>query len=236
MKNGSSILPTVIIDKIFDYKKEFEKAVKAEQELDYFNLLIHYFPFVSNEFLELINKKGFYSLCCLGYYIQEKFKINKETITQQVLMSFKEDLRAIYDKLHSFRKSSFCKEISIGTCNPSWYLEPDNILYKDYIEIDNLFAAFTFFNFFDSSSFYKDEFKSLIIDKNLGDDYKQLNHRAFKYFQYVKFFDYIPWMFKIESGWFFERTFDNQGNDLTENYDLSEIDVDYTKISWIYNF
>jgi hypothetical protein len=43
-------------------------------------------------------------------------------------------------------------------------------------------------------------------------------------------------MFKIESGWFFERTFDNQGNDLTENYDLSEIDVDYTKISWIYNF
>jgi len=236
MKNLFPILPTVIMNQIFDYKKEFNKALKADEELEYFNQMINLFPNISNDFLENLSIKGFYSLSCFGNYIHYKFNSNNESINHQTINSFKEDLQSIYHKLISFRKINQLKEISIGTCNPSWYLEHDNILYKNYLESDNFFAAFTFFNFFDSSSLYSKKIESLIIDKKIGDEYKDLNYRLIKYFQYVKFFDYIPWIFKIESGWFFEREFDNEGNDLTENYDLSEIDVDYTKISWVYNF
>jgi hypothetical protein len=231
-----TILPTVIMDKIFDYKKDFDKALKAEKELDYFGEIVDRFPNLSDNFIEKLAAEKFVSLCLIAFYLKNKIYEKDEDITMQKIACIKEDIKCIYDKLTESRKTKNLQEIHLGICNPSWPLEQENILYKDYIENDNAFAAYTFFNFFDASGLYAEEFEDSIIDKNLGDEYKHLNYRLKKYFQYVKFFDYIPWTFKIETGWFFERDFDVHGKDLTEDYGLSEIDVDYTKISWVYNF
>lgn len=229
------ILPTTIMNKIFDYKQDFNKALKAEKELHYFGELIEYFPNIPDDFIEKLALEKFISLCLITLYLKNKIH-EDEYITIQTILSIKEDTKCIYDKLIESRKIKNLEEIHLGICNPSWPLEQENILYKGYIENENAFAAYTFFNFFDRSGLYEEDFEDSIIDEKLGEEYKHLNYRLKKYFQYVKFFDYLPWTFKIETGWFFERDFDEHGKDLTEDYGLSEIDVDYTKISWVYNF
>ena len=227
------ILPTTIMDKIFDSKKDFNKALRAEKELEYFGELIDYLPDIPNDFIQKLSDDKYFSLCVMTFYLKNKIEENN---VLQSIISIKEDTKCIYDKLVESRKTKGLQEIHLGICNPSWPLEEENILHKGFIENDNAFAAFTFFNFFDASGLYEENFEDSIINKDLGKEYTHLNHRVKKYFQYIKFFDYLPWTFKIETGWFFERDFDEYGKDKTEEYTLSEIDVDYTKISWVYNF
>lgn len=231
-----TILPTVIMNKIFDSKQDFDRALKAEKELQYFEELVNMFPNISDELIEKLASERYISLCFIALYLKNKIRQDDEHITIQTILSIKEDTKCVYDKLAESRKIKNLEEIPLGICNPSWPLEQENILYKGYIENENAFAAYTFFNFFDASELYEEEFEDSIIDKNLGEEYNHLNYRLKKYFQYIKFFDYLPWTFKIETGWFFERDFDEHGKDLTEDYGLSEVDVDYTKISWVYNF
>jgi hypothetical protein len=231
-----TILPTSIMNKIFDTKQDFDIALKADKELDYFGELVDRFPNISDDFIEKLASERYISLCLIAFYLKNKIHEKDEDITMQTIVCIKEDTKCIYDKLVEARKTKNLQEIPLGICNPSWPLEKENILYKGYIENDNAFAAFTFFNFFDASGLYEEHFEDSIINESLGEEYKHLNYRLKKYFQYVKFFDYLPWAFKLETGWFFERDFDEHGKDLTEDYGLSEIDVDYTKISWVYNF
>jgi len=231
-----TILPRTIMDKIFDYKLDFNKALRAEKELEYFEELINYLPDIPNDFIQKLSDDKYFSLCIMSFYLKNKIHENDENTTMQNIISLKEDTKCIYDKLVELRKRKGLQEIHLGTCNPSWPLEQENILYKGFIENDNAFAAFTFFNFFDASGLYEEKFEDVIVDEKLGEEYKNVNHRLKKYFQYVKFFDYLPWTFKLETGWFFERDFDEYGKDLTEDYIISELDVDYTKISWVYNF
>jgi hypothetical protein len=227
------ILPTTSIGKIFDYKQDFNQALRAEKELEYFEELIDYLPDIPFDFIQKMTDDKYFSLCIMAFYL--KSKIHENNVLQNFIY-IKEDTKYIYDKLVESRKTKGLQEIHLGICNPSWPLEQENILYKGFIENDNAFVAFTFFNFFDVSGLYKENFEDSIIDKNLGKEYTHLNHRLKKYFQYIKFFDYLPWILKIETGWFFERDFDEYGKDISEEYILSEIDVDYTKISWVYNF
>ena len=39
-----TVLPTTSMDKIFDYKRDFNKALRAEKELEYFGELADYLP------------------------------------------------------------------------------------------------------------------------------------------------------------------------------------------------
>jgi hypothetical protein len=231
-----TILPTSIMNKIFDSKQYFDRALKADKELEYFGELVNMFPNISDDFIEKLALEKYVSLCLIALYLKNKIHEKDEDVTLQSILSIKEDTKCIYDKLIECRKIKNLEEIPLGICNPSWPLEQENILYKDYIEKENAFAAYTFFNFFDRSGLYQEDFEDSIINKSLGEEYKHLNYRLKKYFQYIKFFDYLPWTFKLETGWFFEQDFDEHGNDITEDYELSEVDVDYTKISWVYNF
>jgi hypothetical protein len=235
MSNEPVILPTVVMDKIFEYKHHFNKALKAEKELDYFGELIEHFPNISDSFIEKLASENFIHLCVMSIYLKNKIEKYKEDESLRTILAIKEDMKSIYTKLIETRKVKNLQEIKLGICNPNWHLEQDNILYKGITECDNVFAANTFLNFFESSGLYKEEFEDVVIDQNLGEEYKHLNHRLKKYFQYIKFFDFLPWMFKTEIGWIFEREFDEHGNDNTEGYMISEIDIDYVKISWVYN-